>query len=442
MFYKWTVYSFAGREIKMNILKCIDELKSERVKGLFAKLYGDDENAIQYQLNRYSNAIETFKQIFPGRSDIKIYSASGRTEIGGNHTDHQRGVVLAGAVNLDIVAVVSFHNDGVIRVKSEGYEMAEVKLCELTPTETDNGTRALIRGIAAKFAESGVDIKGFDAYTVSDVISGGGISSSAAFETLIGTIINNYYNDNKSTPFEIAQIGWFAENKFFGKKCGLLDQTVSSYGGLITADFNDVTNPEIEQIAFDFEKFGYALCITDTKSSHADLTDDYDSITDEMKQVSHHFGCEVLSQVDEAQFYAKIAELRKTCCDRALLRAMHFFNETKRAGYEAAALKNNDIDLFLKLVNESGESSAMLLQNLYSTKTPTQQAIPLGIALSKAVLNGRGAVRVHGGGFAGTIQAYVPVEIVNDYKTAMESVYGNDTCHLVRIRPFGGIEII
>ena len=426
----------------MNILKCKEEIRSERMVKLFSELYGEEKSVIEHQQNRYIKAIEAFKKYFPSREEIKIYSASGRTEIGGNHTDHQRGRILAGAVNLDSVAIVSFHKDGVARVISEGYSPAEVSLDDLVPNKTDDGTQAIVRGIISKFNENGIKVEGFDMYSISDVICGGGISSSAAFETLVGTVINNYYNEGKCTPFEIAQIGWFAENKFFGKKCGLLDQSVSSFGGLVAIDFADSQNPQIEKINYDFEKVGYALCITDTKSSHQNLTDDYDAIHDEMKQVASYFGKEVLSEVDDTEFYANIANIRKQCSDRALLRAMHFLNETRRAKEETEALKRNDINEFLRLVNESGDSSGSLLQNLYSVKSPTEQAIPLAIALSKAILKGAGAVRVHGGGFAGTIQAFVPLEKVDEYKMEMERVFGENSCYQMKIRPVGGIEIL
>ena len=426
----------------MNLTKCIEEIKRDRVRNLFAELYGTQDCIIEKQQQRYERAVQAFHEFFPTHTDIKIYSASGRTEIGGNHTDHQRGIVLAGAVNLDVIAVVSFHAEGVIRVKSEGYLLAEIQLDNLKPYDNDDGTMSLVKGVVTKFKEKNVLVEGFDMYTTSDVICGGGISSSAAFETLVGTVIDQRYNEGTSTPFEIAQYGWFAENVFFGKKCGLLDQTVSSYGGLVSIDFKNDSSPVIEKIDFDFEKYGYTLCVTDTKSSHENLTDDYVAIREEMKQVANYFDCEVLSEVDEKEFFTFVPNLRSFCSDRAIMRAMHFFAETKRAHEEAEALKNKDIDLFLRLVNESGISSGNLLQNLYSNNTPTEQAIPLAIAMSKSILGNRGAVRVHGGGFAGTIQAFVPTEMVNEYKEGIERIYGEGACHQMKIRPYGGLEII
>ncbi len=426
----------------MNLMKCIEGLQREGIIPLLSVLYGNDDAVIEKQQKRYENAIRAFSEHFPSREEIKLYSAPGRTEIGGNHTDHQRGVVLAGAVNLDTLAVVAFHNEGVVRVKSEGYMLAEIQVSDLTPNNKDDGTTALVKGVMSKFNEKGVTVSGFDMYTTSDVICGGGISSSAAFETLIGTVINEQYNNGKATAFEIAQYGWFAENVFFGKSCGLLDQTVSSCGGLVTIDFKDVSAPIIEKIDFDFEKYGYTLCITDTKSSHENLTDDYVAIRKEMKQVAQYFACEVLSEVDDKEFYNTLPNLRRFCSDRAIMRAMHFFAETKRAKDEADALKNGDIVRFLRLVNESGISSGNLLQNLYSNSTPTEQAIPLALAISKSILGDKGAVRVHGGGFAGTIQAFVPTDMVREYKIEMERVYGDGACHQMKIRPVGGIEIM
>ena len=426
----------------MNLTNCIKEIKGDRVRNLFAELYGTQNYVIEKQQQRYERAVQAFHEFFPTRTDIKIYSAPGRTEIGGNHTDHQRGIVLAGAVNLDVIAIVSFHNEGVIRVKSEGYVLAEIQLSDLNPNEKDDGTMSLVKGVVTKFKEKNVTVEGFDMYTTSDVICGGGISSSAAFETLVGTVIDLKYNEGKSTPFEIAQYGWFAENVFFGKKCGLLDQTVSSYGGLVSIDFKDDSSPVIEKIDFDFEKYGYTLCVTDTKSSHENLTDDYVAIREEMKQVANYFDCEVLSEVNEKEFFSFVPNLRSFCSDRAIMRAMHFFAETKRAHEEAVALKDKDIYLFLRLVNESGISSGNLLQNLFSNNTPTEQAIPLAIAMSKSILGNKGAVRVHGGGFAGTIQAFVPTEMVKEYKDSIERIFGDGSCHQMKIRPVGGIEIL
>ena len=425
----------------MNIQSVLSNLNKGVYKEAFSRLYGSSEKAQEYQTKRYIKAVESFSEIFPTRNDINLYSAPGRTEIGGNHTDHQQGSVLAGAVNLDAIAIVSFHNDGCIRLKSEGFDMIQVDLADAEIHSGESGDTAIVRGIVARFKEMGVPVEGFDAYTTSDVIRGGGISSSAAFEILVCTIINEHYNKGNGSPLDMARIGWFAETTYFGKKCGLLDQTVSAFGGLVGIDFADVVNPIIEKIDYNFAQSGYTLCITDTKSSHEDLTDDYVAIREEMEGVASFFGKKVLSQVDEAAFYESISELREKISDRAVMRAAHFFDETRRAKEEAESLKNGDFECFLKLVNESGDSSALLLQNLYSTKQPTSQALPLAIMVSKRILGGKGAVRVHGGGFAGTIQAFVPNELVETYSKEMEKIFGRDTCLKLTIRSVGGVEI-
>jgi len=425
----------------MNIRDVLQKIENNAYTKTFQKLYGTSEDVLQHQKQRYLDAVQKFAELYPKRKAIRIYSASGRTEIGGNHTDHQHGCVLAAAVNLDTIAVAAFHDEKIIRVRSEGYEPFSVKLDNLAVTSEDVGTAAIIRGIAAKFSEIGVNIGGFDLYCTSDVLSGSGISSSAAFETLIGTIIDSYYNDSKASAVEIAKIGQFAENVYFGKKSGLMDQMVSSVGGLVSIDFYDTQNPEIERFDFDFEEHGYYLCITDTKGSHANLTDDYVAIRSEMERIASHFGKPYLRDVSEIAFYDAIPNLRETCSDRAILRAAHFFAENSRAMQEAEALKSGNLEEFLRLVNESGDSSAQLLQNLYSTSQPTQQEIPLAIMMSKRVLKGTGAVRVHGGGFAGTIQAFVPLELADAYTTEMNRIFGDGSCQKLRIRPVGGVEI-
>lgn len=420
----------------------IEKIQAGELDEQLKKLYGNSTEALDRQRARYIEATEEFAKLFPQHEEIHIYSAPGRTEVGGNHTDHQHGCVFAGAVNLDVIAVVAFHNEGVIRLKSAGYPQDNVELSDLSVHSDETGKSAsIIRGIASKFTGMGVEIGGFDAYTTSDVLSGSGLSSSASFEVLVGTIIDKHYNAGKAGAVEIAKIGQYAENVYFGKGSGLMDQMVSSVGGFVFIDFEDTADPVIKAHSFDFEKAGYQLCITDTKGSHSDLTDDYVSVPTEMKSVAKQFGKEYLRAVDEIEFYEKLPQLRENCTDRALMRASHFFSENKRAMYEAQALEKGDINEFLALVNQSGDSSANLLQNLYSCKNPQQQAIPLAIMLSKRVLAGCGAVRVHGGGFAGTIQAFVPVEKAEEYSTAMNSLFGEGSCHILRIRPVGGIEI-
>lgn len=421
-----------------------NEFKNKINAGAFDKtmtlLYGNDD--LEKQKVRYLSAVESFMQLYPNREDFSIFSAPGRTEIGGNHTDHQHGCVLAAAVNLDVIAVVSFHNEGIIRIKSEGYPEDVLDLSDTTAKKEEYGkSSALIRGVAARFMENGVKIGGFDAYTTSAVISGAGLSSSAAFEVLIGTIINEQYNSSKASNEEIAKIGKYSENVYFGKQCGLMDQMACASGGLVFIDFADTENPVVKKQIYDFSDKQLNLCITDTKGSHADLTEDYVAVPAEMKQIASYFKKPYLRVVSEEEFYNAVPKLREKYSDRAVMRAAHFFDENKRAADETEALEKDDIDRFLENVRDSGNSSAFLLQNLYSPKNPLNQEIPLAIMVSKRVLSGNGAVRVHGGGFAGTIQTFVPDSILYEYKNTIETLFGKDSCHVVRIRPVGGIKI-
>lgn len=421
----------------MEIQKAIQNIENGGFSAIFSRLYGEGNEPKQ----RYISAVKRFAELYPSRNDVRIFSASGRTEIGGNHTDHQHGCVLAAAVNLDIIGVVSFHEDGVISVKSEGYEAFSVELNSVSDKSGKTGTAAIVSGIAARFIERGAKIGGFDLYCTSEVAVGSGLSSSAAFETLIGTIIDINYNGGRAGAVEIAKIGQFAENVYFGKNSGLMDQMVSSVGGLVFIDFADTEKPVVESFSCDFERLGYCICVTDTKSSHADLTDDYSAIRSEMESVAKYFGEQHLRFVNESDFYHEIPKLREKISDRAIIRAAHFFDENYRAKQEATILQNGDIKRFLELVNESGNSSAELLQNLFSCSNPTKQALTLGIMLSKKILGDNGAVRVHGGGFAGTIQAFVPTDKVNEYVSEMNRIFGDGSCYVLRIRSLGGIEV-
>lgn len=425
----------------MNILKTLQSIENNELLKTFKDLYGTDEAQLEYQRQRYLSAVNNFAELYPKRKNIRIFSAPGRTEIGGNHTDHQHGCVLAAAVNLDAIGVVAFHHDGLIRIKSEGYEPFTVNINEVSVKEGKTGTTAIVSGIVARFLDIGIKVGGFDLYCTSDVICGSGISSSAAFETLIGTIIDSYYNDNKAGAVEIAKIGQFAENVYFGKNSGLMDQMVSSVGGLVFIDFSDTEQPKVEGFSCDFEEYGYCLCITDTKSSHADLTNDYTAIRNEMENIAKHFGKSHLRFVNELLFYNEIPKLRETCSDRAIIRATHFFEENNRAKFEASALKDGNFEYFLELVRQSGRSSEAYLQNHYSCSDPENQAITLAVMLSRRFLGNSGAVRVHGGGFAGTIQAFVPINLVDDYISEMNRIFGDKSCTKMKIRPVGGIEI-
>ena len=373
----------------------------------------------------------------------RYFSAPGRTEIGGNHTDHQRGRVLAGAVNLDTVAAVRVNGTNTIRIQSKGYPMSVVDLSNLEPVaEEINSTPALIRGVAARFVQMGCEVKGFDAYCESTVLPGSGLSSSAAFEVLIGTIVNGLFFDAKVSQPEIAMIGQYAENVFFGKPCGLMDQTASAVGNLVTIDFFDKDHPVIEPVDFDFASCGHALCIIDSGADHADLTDEYAAVPGEIKAVAAWFGKEVLTQIDEAEFYANIPALRKACGDRAVMRAIHFYQENARVPLQVAALRSGDFDTFLSLVKQSGYSSYMYLQNVIPAGYKQHQDVAVALALCEHYLAGRGAYRVHGGGFAGTVQAFVPYDILDAFVAGLDGALGQGACHVLNIRPQGGVEMV
>ena len=376
-----------------------------------------------------------------GGAPERYFSAPGRTEIGGNHTDHQRGRVLAAAVNLDTQAAVRINGTNTIRILSKGYSMSTVELSQLTPRENEiNTTPALIRGVAARFAELGCPVAGFDAYCESTVLPGSGLSSSAAYEVLIGTIINHLFFDGRVSQPVIAQIGQYAENVFFGKPCGLMDQTASAVGNLVTIDFFDKEHPVITPVAFDFAACGHALCIIDSRASHADLTDEYAAIPGEIKKVCAHFGREVLTQIDEAEFYAAIPALRQSCGDRAVMRCIHFYQENARVPRQVAALQAGDFDEFLRLIGQSGRSSWMYLQNVIPAGYKAHQDVAVSLALCEHYLQGRGAFRVHGGGFAGTVQAFVPFDLLDSFRAGIDAALGEGACHVLSIRPQGGVE--
>ena len=382
-----------------------------------------------------------FSACFEG-SPERYFSAPGRTEIGGNHTDHQRGRVLAGAVNLDTVAAVRLNGTNTIRIQSKGYPMSVVDISNLEPVASEiNSTPALIRGVAARFHQLGCDVKGFDAYCESTVLPGSGLSSSAAYEVLIGTIINGLFFDGKISQPEIAMIGQYAENVFFGKPCGLMDQMASAVGNLVTIDFFDKEKPVIEPVDFDFASCGHALCIIDSGADHADLTDEYAAVPGEIKAVAAFFGKEVLTQIEESEFYANIPALRKKCGDRAVMRAIHFYQENARVPHQVAALKEGNFEKFLSLVKQSGYSSYMYLQNVIPAGYKEHQDVAVALALCEHYLAGRGAYRVHGGGFAGTVQAFVPYDILDQFVAGMDAVLGQGACHVLSIRPQGGVEM-
>lgn len=424
------------------------ELKQQIAQGeydaAFAKLYGAD--AVQEQRKRYTDLIDEFEKKYGTNRTVRLYSAPGRTEIGGNHTDHNNGVVLAGSVNLDMVAVVSPNEENVIRVKSLGFDkIDDVDVTNLVPQPREaEHSASLIRGVAKGIVDAGGKVGGFDCYTTSDVLGGSGLSSSAAFEVCMGAIFRGEYNDNDMKRFDQvknAMISQYAENVFFGKPCGLMDQTACAVGKVITIDFKEVGHPVVREVPFDLAAKGFALCISDTKGSHADLTDDYAAVRREMESVAEFFGKKVLRDVDEETFLKAIPEVRKVTGDRAVVRAIHFYNDSRRAGEIYEAIKADDFDRFLQLIIEGGHSSFEFNQNAYSIKNPKEQGVPVALALSQRVLNGRGAWRLQGGGFAGTIQAFVPVDLLDAYKAAIDGCFGEGSCHVLNIRNYGAVPV-
>ena len=371
-----------------------------------------------------------------------VFSAPGRTEICGNHTDHQHGCVLAAAVNLETVAEVELNDKNIISIRSDGYPEFIVDLADLNVQENElNTTAALVRGVAAAFAQRGAQLQGFDAVIHSTVLPGSVLSSSAAFEVLIGTICNTLFYDDKLSPIEIAQIGQWAENEYFGKPCGLMDQMASSVGGMVFIDFQDPDAPVVEKINFDFSQMGYALCIIDSGADHADLTDEYAAITSELKDLCRFFGKEYLRQIEETEFLSLLPSLRGKVSDRAILRAFHVYRENERVLAQKEALLAKDFDTFLKLCKESGHSSWMYMQNICPSGAIHHQAVGFALALCDTLLHGKGAYRVHGGGFAGTVQAFVPMDMLPAFKDAIEANLGIGSCHILNIRPDGGIRL-
>ena len=424
-------------QIEILIRSFLDGAYDERLVDIYA-----DETKISYQRERYINAIKKFEQCYkPG--DVELFSAPGRSEIGGNHTDHQNGEVLAASVNLDTIGIVKKTDDNVIRLVSDNYDEIIIRLDDVSVKEKEKETtKALIKGVVSGFIERKYAVGGFQAYITSDVLIGAGLSSSAAFETLIGTVVSGLYNHAEIPAVTIAQTGRYAENVYFGKPSGLMDQMACAIGGMVYIDFENEEKPQVEKIDADFEKAGLTLCIVDTKGSHAGLTHEYAQIPVEMKQIAAHFGKNVLREVEEKDFYAALPVLCKESGDRAVLRAIHFFAEDERVVKEVNALRAGDWNRFLKLVKESGDSSYKYLQNVYVSRDTVSEPVAIALAVSERALADKGVCRVHGGGFAGTIQAFVKEAAVLDYKNAMEAVFGADSCHVLKIRRYGGIRVI
>ena len=430
-------------EVKiMNTLMLKTHISEGGLDSVFTHIYGKD--AIEMQKIRYIKAIDEFAAIYGADREIGLYSVAGRSELSGNHTDHNFGCVVAASIDLDIIAVASAREDSVIRIKSEGFPEDAVDFSNYTsPISEKFGTsESIIAGMCAGFKKDGYKIGGFDAYTTSNVLKGSGLSSSAAFEDMVGNILSHMYNNGGVDNVEIAKLAQYAENEFFGKPCGLMDQVACAVGGIVAIDFADPKAPVIDKIDFDMSEHGYNLCIVNTGGNHADLTDDYASVPAEMKAVAAHFGKKVLREVNECEFHSEIAALREKVGDRAILRALHFFNENKRVAKQKAALTAGDLDGFFTEVIASGRSSFCYLQNVYTSKNLSEQGLSLALCLAEGYLSGKKAAwRVHGGGFAGTIQAFVPTEEVEGFKNIMDGVFGEGKCIVLRIRPEGAVRI-
>ena len=425
------------------MMKSIPVWKQELSDGVhaarLASLYCCSPAETASEAARYTAVLDGLEKTFGSHAEAGLYSAPGRTEIGGNHTDHQHGRVLAGSVNIDMIAAAAPNDKNQLRVQSEGYDLCVIDLNDLEARkEEENTTAALLRGECAAFTQRGAKLAGLDVYVSSNVPKGSGVSSSAAFEVLIGVILNDCFMTEKVSPIAIAQIGQWAENVYFGKPCGLMDQMASSVGNIITIDFASPAKPVVEPVAVDFSKAGLALCILDSGADHADLTDEYAAIPAECRAVAAVCGGEVLRDVPFETFLAKLPECRRQCGDRAVLRAFHIYADNDRVAKQVAALRDDDFDTFLRLVNESGRSSWEYLQNVIPAGYKEHQEVGVTIAAAKHLLGGKGAVRVHGGGFAGTVQAFVPVEMLAEFKAGMEAILGEGRCHVLSIRPEGG----
>jgi galactokinase len=420
----------------------LDAVSTGKADDVLGELYGSDPGVLREQRRRYADLVERFIHLFPGERDVELFSAPGRTEVGGNHTDHNAGRVLAAAVNLDIAAAVARNEEDVIRIRSDGYPPVDVNIDELAVVETERfSPPALVRGICARMKQLGHTIGGFDACTTSNVPEGSGLSSSAAFEVLVVTILNHLYNDASIDAIAIAQIAQYSENEYFGKPCGLMDQTASAVGGLVTIDFGDLKNPVVRKVGFDFAASGFSVVIVNTGASHADLHGEYIAMEQEMKAVARVLGGDVLRQFSREKVLGNVSYLRTQVSDRAILRTFHFYGDDNRVVDQVKALERGDFDGFLRLVVESGHSSWMLGQNCYSCSNVEEQGLSVALAVSEIILKGKGAWRVHGGGFAGTIQAFVPNELLEGYIDQLQSIFGHGSCHGLMIRPIGATHL-
>lgn len=420
----------------------INAVKSGEMDEKLRTVYVLDSE-VEKQKPRYISLLEEFIKLFGDDRDVIITSAPGRTEVCGNHTDHNNGKVMAASINLDAIAVCAKSSDNRIRVKSQGHAMNEVNITKLLPDEAEFGrSTAMVRGVVAKIKDLGFEIGGFDAVTTSDVMGGSGLSSSAAFEVLLGTTVSYLFNDGKISAVDIAKVAQYSENVFFGKPCGLLDQMASSVGTFVSIDFESTEKPVIKKVDYDFSTSGHSLCIVDTGGNHSDLTDDYAAVRAEMESVAAAMGKNVLREISFEDFKKALPEIKDKVNDRAIIRAFHFYNENIRVEKAVSALENGDFDAFKQIIIDSGHSSYMYNQNVFTPVNPTEQKLSVALCMSEDILKGKGAWRVHGGGFAGTIQAFVPNDILDEYKTAMESVFGEGNCHVLIIRPVGGTRVM
>jgi galactokinase len=406
-------------------------------------LYG--EAALSMQTARYLKAIDSFASIYGDFDNVGIYSVPGRSELSGNHTDHNAGCVIASSIDLDVIAVAARVDGTVIRIKSEGYPEDVVDISVYTQPDSSRfaTSGAIIAGMSEGLTKQGYASGGFVAYTTSNVLKGSGLSSSAAFEVMVGNLISHLYNDGKIDNVEIAKTAQYAENQFFGKPCGLMDQVACANGGIVAIDFAEAGKPVIEPVAFDISGAGYALCITDTGGNHADLTDDYAAVPAEMKAVAKALGADLLRRTSKEELLENIEKVRSECGDRAVLRALHFFNENERVAKQKAALLDGDVDKFFTYVIESGRSSFCYLQNVYTTKNVSEQGLSLALCLAEGYMSGKkGAFRVHGGGFAGTVQAFVALPDVEGFRALMDSAFGEGKCMVLRVRQQGAVKVI
>jgi len=416
-------------------------IEDGKADATLKQLYGEDPIQLKKQRQRYLDVIEKFRMFFPGDREVHLFSTPGRTEVGGNHTDHNAGRILAAAVDLDIIAAVAINETGTIRVRSDAYPPVEVSLEELAFVEGERYTpSALVRGVCSRMQDD-YRLGGFDAFTHSSVPEGSGLSSSAAYEVLIVTILNHLYNDAGIDNITTARIAQYAENEYFGKPCGLMDQTTCAVGGLVTIDFKDFERPIVRKVDFDFSAEDFSVVIVNTGGSHADLHDEYIALEHEMKLVAGELGGSVLRESSEDDVLEKLAALRATLSDRAILRALHFYRDDRRVTQQVEALEKGDFEKFLQLVIASGNSSWMLCQNCYSSLNVAEQGLSVALAVSERLLEGTGAWRVHGGGFAGTIQAFVPDVRVKSYIDALQAVYGDGSCHRLLIRSIGSTHL-